>query len=114
MVMPTGYPPADPENTPAGATFRGIRGDFTDGGRGPPAAATRGKAYRRMTKHQERLDCPLCGTALVGYDGLGDVGEDLLRRWRQALAEHRPHCPGPSPVSAPPVPPAGRPAGRAR
>jgi hypothetical protein len=56
-----------------------------------------------MTMHRERLDCPLCGAGLVSFNGLGTVGDDLLRGFRQAVAEHRPDCAGPSPVSAPPA-----------
>lgn len=56
-----------------------------------------------MTMHRQRLDCPLCGAGLATFNGLGAVGEELLRQYRQAVEEHRPRCAGPSPVSAPPV-----------
>lgn len=56
-----------------------------------------------MTKHLERLRCRLCHTVLLTYDGLGQVTETLTA-WHSALAEHRPHCTGPSPLSAPPLP----------
>jgi hypothetical protein len=56
-----------------------------------------------VSRHLERLACRLCGAALLVFDGTGRVGPELLGQWREALAEHRPDCAGPSPISAPPL-----------